>query len=207
MSALICFDFDLTLVHHHLFQETSRLISLGIKREQAIDQIANRIPKEIVSPTSFWPVVKALFEAGHRMSITSFTAYPELCRVLLNEGIRPLRTLSIDSHSLQQFNRTPVIFGGPAPSLAPNTSPRLCISVQSKMWHQGFGKALHIDAAIQYYQSMNHSFDDIYLLDDNPINVALAAQNGIKTIQVDLAHSATAHLSKLAKQLELRWPH
>jgi hypothetical protein len=202
--ALVCFDFDITLTHEHIFKLISRMIEGGARRDHACLRAAQLL--ERVGPrggAALWDALYALLSAGHGVAVTSFTCFPELPMTLLAHGVRELRARGASRELTGWLSRPIVIYGDPNPELRPPF--KLAGAHLARVPPDRFevvGKVTHMELArARAEEERGIRFERMILVDDDEVNVRRALEAGHSAVSVSADITQSDHISALRATL------
>lgn len=204
--ALVCFDFDLTLTHEHLYHAVRQQIAQGARRERACLLAAQRLARAGArSGEELWDTLHALLSAGHGVAVTSFTCFPELPMTLLAHGVPRLRARGAPREVTSWLSRPVVVYGDPDPALRPPF--KLAGAHLARVPPERFeevGKGAHMALARERVaEERGRRFERLVLVDDDARNVSRALEEGHEAITAPQDPLDSAHLAALRAALEL----
>ncbi|MAD61518.1 MAG: hypothetical protein CMH49_08415 [Myxococcales bacterium] len=177
---LLCLDFDLTMSKSHLFHYVVDAMKGGFSREKALLRAMHIMSKQgPKGGDELWKQLASFLTLGHGLAITSYTAFPELPITLLAQGIKPFRSLNAKAYT-RWLSRPVIVYGDPAPTFNPPQEIPNTFLVSA--YEQG--KNMHIEKALQVFESRGEYFDQVILIDDDEHNLTEAKKMGVLTIPV-----------------------
>ena len=204
--ALICFDFDLTLTHEHIYHAVRQMIAQGARRDHACLRAAQLLERVGArGGEELWDTLYALLAAGHGLAVTSFTCFPELPMTLLSHGVRHLRARGAPRELTSWLSRPVVVYGDPAPELRPpfKLAGAHLAAVPAARFEE-VGKRAHMEIALERArEERGFSAERLILVDDDERNTELARAAGHEAVAVSPNISHNEHLAALRALLGL----
>jgi len=209
--ALICFDFDLTLTHEHMYRAVTQMIRAGAARERACYKAISYLKESgPYGGDALWELLFKLLSEGHGIAVCTFSAYPELPLALLQSGVRELRSRGASREVTSWLSRPIITYGDPDPKLRPPLHLTGTHLIELGIDEMGsVGKQLHIERAqalvaerleralkssggprelslpLPPSGEASEPFSRVILVDDDPRNILRAQEAGYEGVLVN----------------------